>query len=460
MTQDQNKDFYKKALRIGLPIALSQLVTSLLSVIDTFMVSSLGDNPLAAVAIGANFGFFLIMVMFGFLSGLGIFIAQFWGSKDINSIHKVFIISVIIGVIFSTVFFFIVHFNPQFIVGLYNNGDSIVDKAEITLYGVQYLSIISFSYFTMTASFVVMMLMRSVEKVIFPTLVSIFTVLLNTFLNYGLINGNMGFPNLGVEGAAIATVISGGTGSLILISFFFITKEEVFKIKFNRIKDISREFLGKLAKKALPVAINETIWGLGMSAYLMAIGFISVEAIASVQISNQIMGMFWVANAGISTACAIMIGNKLGENNLELAKEWGKKFVKLSFVAGIIFGVILFVSSGFISEQFTNVSETVRSNLKIILMIFSFYVPIKFSNALQIIGTLRAGGDTKYALLAEIIPLWGFGVPIAFILSIYSTLPVYIIVGIMNIEELIKFLLVIKRFLSYKWVKNLTVQAE
>jgi len=458
MSSLQNRDFYRKVLKIGIPIALSQLISSLLSVIDTFMVSGLGDNPLAAVAIGANFGFFLIMIMFGFLSELGIFIAQYWGSKDIISIHKVFTITIIIGAIFSSVFFAIVHFNPDFIISLYNNGDNAVEQWWINYYGVRYLSIISFSYFTMTASFVIMMLMRSVERVIFPTVVSVLTVLLNTFLNYGLINGNMGFPALGVEGAAIATVISGAVGTLILILFMVFTKEEVYKVKFRRVTTITKEFIAKLAKKSLPVAINETIWELGMSAYLMAIGFISAEAIASVQISNQIMGLVWVANAGLSTACAIMIGNKLGENNLELAKQWGKKFVSLSFISGVFLGIILFMSAGPISSVFTNNSEAVRENLKLILMVFSFYVPIKFSNALQIVGTLRAGGDTRFALIAEIIPLWMVGVPLAFILSINTSLPIYVIIAIINVEEIIKFVFVLKRFFSYKWVKNLTLE--
>ena len=458
MTQEENQVFYRKVFKIALPISLAQLLTSLLGVIDTFMVSSLGDFPLASVAIGANFGFFLIMVLFGFLSGLGIFIAQYWGSKDIKNIHKVFLITLIIGISLSTLFFLIVHFNPSFIIGLYNNSDNAIEQYWINFYGVKYLRIIAFSYFTTTISFSIMMMMRSVERVIFPQAVSIMTVLLNTFLNYGLINGNLGFPKLGVEGAAIATVISGATGMLVLVSFMIFTKEEVYKVKLKRIKDVTKEFILKLAKKALPVAINETAWGLGMTVYLMAIGFISAEAIASFQLSNQIMGLFWVANSGISTACAIMLGNKLGENDIELAKKWGKKFTSLSAILGVIFGVVLFFASANISQIYVNVSDGVRENLRIILLIFSFYVPIKFTNGMQIIGTLRSGGDTRYALFAEIGPLWLIGVPLAFILSIYTDLPIYVIVGIINLEELVKFFFVLKRFFTYKWANNLTLE--
>ena len=188
----------------------------------------------------------------------------------------------------------------------------------------------------------------------------------------------------------------------------------------------------------------------------MAMGFIGGTAVASVQISNMIMGLFWVANAGISTACAIMIGNKLGEGEIELSKKWGLKFTRLSFTAGLILGALLFVLSPYIPQIFTDASLTVKTNVRWILLMYSFYVPVKFVNAIQIIGTLRAGGDTTYALLSEIIPLWVIGVPLAFILSINTSLPLWAILAIINIEEIIKLFLVLKRFFTYRWANNLT----
>ncbi len=455
-TQISNNYFYRKVIKIGIPIFLSQFLTSLLSIIDTIMVSVLGDNAISAVGLSANFGFFIIMILFGFLSGLGIFIAQYYGSKEIHNIHKVFVISFIVGLIISTLFFVLVHFFPEFIVGLYNNGDDPFVREAIKTYAVGYLKIISYSYFPMTFSFLIIMLMRNTEQVVFPQIVSVITVLINTFLNYVLITGNLGFPRLEVEGAALASLISSSVGMSILVIYMIFSKRDVLKVRITVLKDISKEFVSKLAKKALPVALNETIWGLGMSMYLMAMGFIGGHAIASVQIANMVMGLFWVANAGISTACAIMIGNKLGENQIDVAKKWGLKFTRLSFTAGLILGVTLFFTSSYIPLIFTNSSELVKENLRLILIVFSFYVPIKFTNAIQIIGTLRAGGDTRYALFSEIIPLWLFGVPLAFLLSIYSTLPVWAILAIINLEEVLKLIALLKRFFSYKWANNLT----
>lgn len=455
--ETSNHHFYRKVIKIGIPIFLSQFLTSLLSIIDTVMVSVLGDNAISAVGLSANFGFFIIMIMFGFLSGLGIYIAQYYGSKETHNIHKVFIISLIVGGIISTLFFVVVRFYPEFIVGLYNNGDDLIERALIKNYAIEYLRVISFSYFPMTLSFVIIMLMRNTEQVIFPQVVSVITVLINTFLNYVLITGNLGFPRLEVEGAALASLISSSIGTVILVSYMLFSNREVLQIKFSLIKDITKDFVSKLAKKALPVALNETIWGLGMSMYLMAMGFIGGHAIASVQISNMIMGLFWVANAGISTACAIMIGNKLGENKIEVAKNWGLKFTKLSFFAGVILGILLFILSPYIPLVFTNSSELVKENLRLILMMFSFYIPIKFTNAIQIIGTLRAGGDTRYALFSEIIPLWVFGVPMAFYLSINTSLPLWLILLIINVEEVFKLIALMIRFFSYKWANNLTM---
>ena len=448
--------FYKKVIQIGLPITLSQLLTSLLAFIDTIMVSSLGNNAVAAVSVAANFYFLMIMINFGLVSGLAIFFAQYWGNKDIKSIHKTFLVALISSLAITSVFFIFGHFFGDFVIGLYNNSNDVVNGPIIQELGVKYIRIAAFSYITTAVSFVIMMLMRSVEKVIFPQIITGVVVALNTFLNYVLINGNLGFEAMGVEGAAIATLISSIVGVSIFIIYMISTKIEVFKVKFSVFKEISRDFVKVLLRKALPVAINETFWGLGMTMYLIAFSYINVDALTSYPVASQVMGLFWVLNAGISSASAIMLGNKLGEGKYEVAKDWGKRFVKLTFGAGVVLGIILFFTSPYIPYLFTNITENVKEDIVLILMVFSFYIPIKFVNAMHIIGTLRSGGDTLFTLFAEVGALWIIGVPLAFVLSLTTSLPIYIIVAIVNVEELIKFIIVNKRFLTYKWVKNLT----
>lgn len=448
-------EFYKKVIKIGTPMALAQLATSLLGIIDTFMVERLGEQAVAAVGIGVNFMFLVIMILFGFFSGLSIFMAQYWGSKDIGNIHKVFIVTLFIGVIVSSTFFVLGFFFTDQIIDLYNNTSNMADYNLVQEYGVQYLKIAAFTYFTMTFSFAIQMLMRSVEKVLYPQVISIFMVILNTVLNYLLIFGNFGFPELGVEGAAIATFTSSFMGFLFLVGRMVFSRFEVYRIQFAKYKEITKEFVKKLMKKAMPVAINEAIWGLGMSMYLIAFGFISTNATASVHITNQVMGLFWAINAGISGSSAIILGNKLGENDLDTAKKWGNKFIRLVFMAGVTFGVLLFILSGSIASIFSRAD--IQDSVILILRVFSFYVPVKFMNALHIIGTLRSGGDTRFALFAEIGPLWLIGVPLAFILSIYTSLPLYLVVLFVNIEEVVKLSILTPRYFTYKWVQNLTI---
>ncbi|MFK5884225.1 MAG: MATE family efflux transporter [Candidatus Izemoplasma sp.] len=452
-----DRDFYKNILHIATPIALAQLLTSLLAVVDAFMVSSLGVIAVAAVGVAASYTFLMIIVLFGFFSGLGIFIAQYWGSKEIENVQKVFAISLVIAVSIGLLFFGFAFFFTDTLIGIFNNGADVEDALMLEQFARNYLKIASWSYMLLAINFSINMVMRSIEKVWYPQIVMAGIVLINTVLNYLLIEGNYGFTALGIEGAAIATLISSFVGTIFLLGYVIVSHHEVFMIKLSILKHISLGFIKKVFIKAGPVAINETLWGLGMTFYLIAFGFISTDAIASIQISNLIMGLFWVVNAGIGSASAIMIGKKLGENNLDVAKHWGDKVTKLVVYVGIFLGIVLFFTSDFIASSFTEITPEVKSNVSQILKIFAIYLPIKFTNAQQITGTLRSGGDTRYSMYTEVFALWLIGVPLAFILCLYTALPLYMIILIINVEEVIKVIVLIRRFKTYKWVKNLTV---
>lgn len=449
--------FYKRVFKIAIPIALSQFFGGLMSVVDTLMVSQLGDNAVAAVGIASNIAFFMLMVNWGLLSGFGIFIAQYYGTKDIHNIHKVFIIVFGFSSTIAAVFFMGAFFFPSFLVGLYTQSSDITNVLVVRSFGIQYLKIASISYITITFTQMFSILMRSVEDVVIPQFIQIMVIFLNTGLNFILISGRLGFPAYGVAGAAYATVISSSLGLLILIVYMLFSSSPVYKIKWSARKDITKAFVLKILKRTMPVLANETFWGLGMSMYLIAFGFISPLAITSLTIANQIMGLIWFANGGVAAAAAIMLGHKLGENKLDEAKVYAKRFVRINLLTSITVGVILFVFSSLITTIYTSTSDLVQDNVVLFLRIYAVYLPFKFMNALHIVGTLRSGGDTVFALISELAPLWLYGVPIAFILAITTSLSLPVILVIMNIEELIKFVLLISRYKSQRWIKNLTL---
>jgi putative MATE family efflux protein len=452
--KEKNQHFYQTLFKIAIPIFFSQLLGSLLGIIDTFMVTRLGDDALSAVGIGSQFMFLLSIVLFGLFSGFGIFIAQYYGSKDYDNISKVFMVMLISGLSFSLLFLGVTQLFPESLLRLFNLNDS--PNQNVIEMGTAYVRIIGFSFITLTISFAINMLARNVQKVLFPSIFQGLGVLINTGLNYILIGGNLGFEAMGVRGAATATLISSSFVAILMISYLFLSKEQALKIQVSKVKELTKAGLKKWYKTAVPVLINESFWGLGMTVYLIAYGFIGEKAVGSIYLSNQINSLFWVATISVANASAVMLGNKLGSNDLETAREWEVRFRKLGASLGIVLGSILFIFAPVIVPLFGSLSIEVKEMVVIILRIYAVYAPIKFLNAIFIVGSLRSGGDTKFALFAEIFSLWGIGVPLAFILSYFTQLPLYIIIVFVNFEEIGKFVLCYKRSASGKWIQNLT----
>ncbi len=450
------KSFYRQLLKIALPIALAQFFAGLLGVVDTLMVSTLGDNAVAAVGIASNVAFLLFMVNWGLLSGFGLFIAQYYGVKDIRSIHKVFIVVLGFASVIALVFFIGGFFFPEVIIGIYNNSSDTTNTTLVAQFGQSYMRTASLSYLFITFTQVMSMLMRNIEDVVMPQTIQIGVVLINTLLNFFLIQGRWIAPALGVQGAALATVISSFIGLVTLGLYMLLKKNPVYRIQWTLYRTLDRRFLSHVLRRTLPVLANETFWGLGMSMILIAFGFISPMAVTSLTIANQVMGLIWFANGGLAAATAIMLGHRLGDNQLAEAKQYAARFVRINLTVGLTVGVLLFILSTSIASAYSATSETVQANVVWFLRVYALYLPIKFMNALHIVGTLRAGGDTVYALVSELLPLWGFAVPLVFVLSLFTALPLVVILVLVNLEEVMKLGLLTVRYRSGRWIQNLT----
>lgn len=444
---EENKDFYGRLAKIALPIATSQLVVSSLNFVDTFMISSLGEASISGVGAANRLYFLLNLFLFGLSSGSSILTAQFWGKRDVKSIKKVYGLSLSIAFVSAVLFALLAFFAPRLVISLFSEDPMVIEE------GARYLRIVSLSYVFTAISFSTIFVLRSTNYVTLPMVVTIFAILINTGLNYVLIYGKMGFPELGVEGAAIATTIARVIECGLLL-FMVNLKNLPPSGRPNQIFVYEKEMTAKFIKIALPVVINELLWSTGVMLYSVVYGRMGTDDLAAMTITQTIEQISFVMIIGVGNATGIMIGNDLGAGKMDEVYEDAKKFVRLGFLMGAIVGVILILVAPPIAGLF-DVTDPVKYRIIGSLSVFGFFLMFKCVNMVVIVGVLRAGGDTTYCAILDGVAVWFVGVPLGFITGLVFKMDLSFVYAFVLCEELSKFGFSIKRTMSKKWMKNL-----
>ncbi|WP_352418346.1 MATE family efflux transporter [Proteiniborus sp.] len=443
----KDKDFYKKLTNIALPITLQNLIMSSVNMVDTLMITQLGDANIAAVGLANQVFFFFSLILFGVNSGSSIFVAQFWGKKDVKNIRRILGLALLICGTISIIFTIGALFVPELLMRIFT------DEKDVVEIGVQYLRVIAISYLATAVSFTFNTALRSVGQAKVPMFVSMVALVINTVFNYFLIFGKFGFPEMGAAGAALATLIA-RVVEMILILYITYNTRNALAAKLHELIDISKDFVVKYFKTAAPVIINEFFWSLGTVMYSVAYARIGKEATSAVQIANTIQNIFLVLSRGMSNACAVMIGNEIGAGNKEKSIAYARTFIIIGPALGIILGVILFTSTPLIMTLFNNVSAQVYDYTTKILMVISITMSIKIINGLLVVGIFRSGGDTRFSMFLEMGSVWLVGVPMAFFGALVLKVPVYWVLALVSLEEVVKAAIGIPRLLSNKWVRN------
>lgn len=444
----RNKIFINTLIVIAIPVVIQNLISIGLNMIDTVMVSKLGENAISAVGLANRIYFIFTTICFGIYSGASIFIAQYWGAKDTVSIKKVFGIDLIIGTLLSLTFSFAVYFFRVPIMRIF------IDDAYVIELGSKYLKIVAFSYFFTSISFAFIFNSRAIHRLKMPTIINAIALLINTFFNWILITGNLGFEALGVEGAAIATLTARVVEFIALIYFIYKDRTHPLAGSIKEFTSWDLNMLKRILKTSLPVILSETAWSVGTSVYFIAYGFMGSYAIAVVQIAFNISDFFQTLFFGIGNASAIMIGNEIGKNNMDAAMECSNKIVKITLVLSIILAAMLMASRNVII-QFFNLEPATSEYLSKTLIVYSMYFTPKMFTYMFICGILRAGGDTKFCMIVDIISIWFIGVPLSFFSVLVLHLPIHLVIAAVFSEEIIKFIVVMKRYKSKKWINNL-----
>lgn len=440
----ENKQFLYKVIMIAMPIIFQELINSSINIADTIMIGSLGENSITAVGLGNQIFFLFILVVFGINSGASVFMGQYWGVRDTKSIHMTMGISLISSLVVAFVFLILAETIPEVLLLVYTRDEAVIAE------GVKYLRIVALTYPFYALSFVINMANRSTEQTKFPMYTTIITLFINVILNAFFIFG----LKLGVVGAASATLIA--RSSEVVFQIILMKKFNLPILgKLNEYFLATKEFVIEFYKKATPVILNEIIWAFGVTLYMVAYGLVESSASpqASIQIANTIKQLFMVIGIGIGSSAAVIIGNLLGSDEIEKAKTYSKKFTKLVVAIGLIMSVSLVIISPYIVSLF-KVSPEVRENTIKILRVVAISMNFSMVNYLNIIGILRAGGDTLYCLIIDAGCVWLVGVPLAFLGAKYG-LPIYYVFALASCEEVVKLFLSEIRVKTNKWAVNI-----
>ncbi len=442
----KNRDLLRMMGRVALPIAAQSLIGSSLSLIDNLMVGSLGELELNAVGVSVQIFFVHWMLLFGFTSGSATFISQFYGVKDMKNIKKTtgFALTVAVGI--GLMFFVAAMVFPEYIIRIFTRFPEVIDL------GIVYIRTGAFCFLLLAVTQPFTVALRATQQTKLPLYASVTALALNTFLNYVFIFGKFGAPALGVQGAALATVIARFV-EMSIILFIVFGRKNIVAGKPSEYFSYSKDLAGRIVKNALPTTIQETMWGFGTSLYIAAFARIGVTAGAAIQACNTINSMFSLAAFSVGDAVLILVGQKLGEGKPELAYEMSKKMTVVGLIIGVIGGIgVILAGEPLLSLfEFTEDGADVAGK---ILIVYGATLWLNLYNGIHVSGTLRCGGDTKFAMIAETCTVWIIGVPMAFITSLYFGWPVYFALLAVKSEELVKGIILTKRYLSKKWLNN------
>lgn len=442
---ERKRSLRKEIVSLALPIALQQFMTALVGACDAIMLGKLSQDAMSAVSLATQVTFVFNLFMFAFMAGENMFVAQYYGKGDYTGISQVFsLVTKICGCI-AVVFLAGTLFFPEQLMRILTNEETLI------VLGSEYLRVIGISYVFSGIAQTFLAIMKNCGAVNMSTLINGVMVILNIALNAVFIFGLSGFPKMGIKGAALATVLATVVQFLWSVGYVLC---RIRAVKFS-LRSCEKKLFGRFWQKAVPLLINNLAWGIGFSMYSVIMGHLGTDAVAANGIANISKNLVVCFCLGLGNAGSIIVGNRLGADRLQEAKEVGETLTKTAIIAGIVSGLVLIALSPFITKM-VDLTPTARGYLQKMLLISSYYIAGKSVNCMTIGGIFAAGRDSKFGMLCDSVTLWCIIVPLGCICAFILKLPVMVVYFVLNLDEIIKLPVVYKHYKKYKWIKNLT----
>ncbi|MBE5997774.1 MAG: MATE family efflux transporter [Lachnospiraceae bacterium] len=443
-----DKSFLRQVASLTFQMAIQNLINTGVMAADVFMIGRVGEKVLSASSLAGQVYFVLNLIMFGTCSGANVLIAQYYGKGDRKTIEKVMGISFRITLCAAMLFFAVTFLAPSALMRLFT------EDPEVIQYGTQYLRIILFTYpieaFVMSYLYIV----RSMERVIISTVVYLVQLVVNVTGNAVLIYGLLGFPALGIRGAAFATLAARLTGLTITVIYAVWMNPDVkIRVKYILRTDswLNKDFL----RYALPVIFNEMFWGLAITLTAAIVGHLGSNAVAAQSVASTARQFAMVISFGIAGSAAIMIGKEIGKGDRTRAEQYGRYFLILTVFSGLLGSSLVFFLRPFLIRGmgFTGITADYANAF---LTIMSYYTFCSSVNTTCVVGIFRAGGDTRIGLIMDVSTMYGGSILLGFVTAFILKWPVKVVFAFLTCDEVIKIPISLLRYRKKRWLSNIT----
>ena len=444
-----NKAFYLTTLSIALPIMAQQFVTSFVNLIDNIMIGSVGSLALTSVTVANRIYLIFNSTLFGICGAASIFIAQYHGAKNEKQCQKILNINLVVSILVAFFFIIILILFPYQLIGIFSNQETVI------LESVQYINYAIFAYFPFAVSFTIIVALRAIGINKVQLYVGVLTVLTNTTLNYLLIFGNFGFPHLGIQGAAIATSIARWLEMSIYL-IILLKHKHGFGLYIKDLFHLDMKLIRSMLTKAIPLTVNEILYSLGLSMVFLSYMRCDESLIAAISVVDTVMQIAYIIFGGLSSAISILIGKRLGANEIEEAKSNAYKLITFGVLIGISVGVLFALGAPVISH-FYNVEEIIKQTIVVLLRVKSLLLPVYVYNVCAFY-TLRAGGDAFSTMLLDSGYLWCASVLISTVISMNFSVSLVFLYAFIESLDILKLFVSTYFLKKGRWARNMTIE--
>lgn len=451
----KDKSFYKTLLIIALPVALQQLISLAVVMLDNVMVGSLGDVSLSAVSQANQVTVFFTFFVRGISGGAALLISQYWGKKDTGRIKQIFSMTFVTTLILAGIVTAFVFFCPSLVVKFFSNNNDILSEAT------DYIKIACFSYILFAISDTFIAMLRCVEIVKITFVISIVSFFTNLGGNYVLIFGKLGLPAMGVEGAALATVIARAIELVIVMVFFFKIQNKI-SVKPKDLLFAEKVMWKDFFKYGVPVVIGDVQWGLVGVVKAVIIGRLGLEMMAAVSITDVVMQLGLIFANGLAAGACVIIGKTVGTNDYVKTREYSRSIEIIFATVGVIMGLGIFFLRAFPVSLYSEISDATRALALKLLGIGAFTLIGTSYHMACFTGINRGAGDSRFVFKVDMVCGWLVVIPMTVLVAVgylnawspIFTLPLVYLCT--RLDQCFKWLLAFIRLRGDKWIKNVT----